>query len=77
MTEVDMMSEHGVECVTPAWQGEGTVTLTIPRYLLEDLQIAWQQDSATPLVEAVRDLFDGGDGALQYLARIGIKTEPR
>ena len=51
--------------------------LIVPRELLDNLQAAWQSDAPddfTPLIDAVRDLFDGQDGALQFLATLGVPT---
>lgn len=66
-------------------KSDGDVILSIPRCLLDDLQAAWQADrdpadgkcSDTLVVEAVRDLFEGMDGALQLLAQCGVPTEAR
>lgn len=77
------ISENGVLCTSEAWRQKSTVTLEVPIPLLTALQAAWQgydrvstQDEYADIVRAVRDLFDGEDGALQFLAAIGIETRP-
>lgn len=74
----DIESENGVVCTQTAWRKGDTVILDVPVHLLENLQAAWQSEDVggVETIRAVRDLFDGEDGALQFLALVGIKTRP-
>lgn len=49
------------------------VTLAFPMELLKGLAESWAGGDDVDAISAVRDMFDGQDGELQFLSMLGIR----